>query len=156
MFIDSQLKVFDLRTNRPLPPLDVVMLQPFLIRAIPTLNSTILVVSQLGQFQLLDLRGLVTPETMMVNQLSSSTESAMACALDVGTSCEHVAFGDSCGIVHLWADHDDVKMLNPYSTQCSVFPDPVTNNLPSISWNDTDLNSDPLSAVPMSLTPHKG
>ena len=109
----------------------------------------------MGEFQLLDLRGLVTPSTMMVNQLSASSEGAMACALDVGTSCQCLVFGDSCGVVHLWADHEDA-VLNPYAAQPTVFPDEVQQDLPSVSWDDNDPNSAPLSAVPMCLTPHGG
>ena len=146
--------MFDLRANRPLPPCDVVMLQPFLIKAVPALSSTVLVLSQMGDFQLLDLRGLVTPSTMMVNQLSISTEGAMACAMDVGPSCQCVAFGDSCGGVHLWADHEEV-VFNPYSTQETVFPNETTGDLPYISWDDNDPNSAPLSAISMAVTPQK-
>ncbi len=152
LLIDCRLKVFDLRANRPLPPCDVIMLQPFLIKAVPALNSTVLVLSQMGEFQLLDLRGLVTPTTMMVNQLSLATEKGiMACAVDVGPSCHCVTFGDSCGTVHVWADHEKV-VFNPYSSQRTIFPSETNDDqLPSISWDENDPNSIPLSAVPMPL-----
>lgn len=125
------------------------MLQPFLVKAVPALNSTVLVLSQIGDYQLLDLRGLVTPSTMMVHHLSLDTEGAMACAVDVGPSCHCVAFGDSCGAVHVWADHEEV-MFNPFATQATVFPtETMEEELPYISWDDNDPNSAPLSAVPM-------
>ena len=98
------------------------MLQPFLLRCLPTVDSTILVLSQLGEFQLLDLRGLVTPSSMVVSRLNTSAEGVMACAVDVGTSCQCLAFGDSSGVVHLWADQEEVVM-NPYAVQNIAFPD---------------------------------
>ncbi len=74
----------------------------------------------------------------------------MACAVDVGPSCHCVAFGDSCGAVHAWADHDEV-VFNPYSSQATVFPCETTEQLPSISWDENNIDSAPLSAVPMPL-----
>lgn len=120
--MESQLKVFDLRFLRPMSPCDVTMLQPFLIRCVPALSSTVLVVSQMGEFQLLDLRGLVTPSNMVVGHINIRSEGVMACAMDVGPSCQCLAFGDSSGVVHLWADEEEVVM-NPYATQDTVFPD---------------------------------
>lgn len=120
--VETQLKVFDLRFLRPMSPCDVTMLQPFLLRCVPALDSTILVLSQMGEFQLLDLRGLVTPSSMVVSRLSTSSEGVMACAMDVGPSCQCLAFGDSSGVVHLWSDQEEVVM-NPYATQDTVFPD---------------------------------
>ena len=63
----------------------------------------------------------MTPSNMVVNHINTSSEEVMACAMDVGPSCQCVAFGDSSGVVHLWADQEDVVM-NPYSTQNIVFP----------------------------------
>ena len=123
--VDTQLKVFDLRFLRPMSPCDVTMLQPFLIRCIPAVESTVLVLSQMGEFQLLDLRGLVTPSSMVLNHLNTSAEGVMACAVDVGPSCQCLAFGDSSGMVHLWSDQEEVVM-NPYATQETIFPDPGT------------------------------
>ena len=79
----------------------------------------------------------------------------MACTMDVGpSSC--IAFGDSSGIVHLWTSQEPVEgeevAMNPYA-QPSVFPDELEET-PFISWDDDDLNSAPLSAIPMYLSPH--
>ena len=154
--MDCQLKIFDLRAMRPVTPINVTMLQPFLVKSYAHLSSTILVLSQMGEFQFLDVRGLVTPSNMIVNQLSINHEGgAMACTVDVGpSSC--IAFGDSSGIVHLWtsqetAEGEDVAM-NPYA-QPSVFPDELEET-PFISWDDDDPNSAPLSAVPTYLSTH--
>ena len=120
--VESQLKVFDLRFLRPMSPYDVTMLQPFLIRCLPAVSSTILVISQMGDFQLLDLRGLVTPSNMVVSHLNASAEGVMVCSMDVGPSSHSVAFGDSNGVVHMWSDQEEFVM-NPYATQDPVFPE---------------------------------
>lgn len=149
--VDCQLKIFDLRAMRLISPLNVTMLQPFLVKSYPHLGSTILVLSQMGEFQLLDVRGLVTPSNMIVHQLSVSHEGTVACTVDVGaSSC--IAFGDSCGIVHLWSNQEEDVTMNPYA-QPSVFPDEV-EEIPYISWDDDDPNTAPLSAVPMYLSTH--
>ena len=120
--VDTQLKVFDLRFLRSVSPCDVTAFQPFLVRHAPTLETSLLVLSQTGEFQLLDLRGLVTPSNMVVHRINTASEEVMACSMDVGPSCQCFAFGDSRGVVHLWSDREDV-MLNPYATQETVFPD---------------------------------
>ena len=131
--VESQLKVFDLRYLRPMSPCDVIMLQPFLIRCVPAVSSTILVVSQMGEFQLLDLRGLVTPSSMVVTRVNSDPEDTMTCAMDVGPSCQCLAFGDSSGVVHLWTDQEEGEgegeggvVMNPYTSQSTIFPDQGT------------------------------
>ena len=95
--MDCQLKVFDLRVLRPLPPVEVPLLQPLLLRCVPLQPSLVLVASQLGEFQFLDLRGLVTPYTMFLHQLSAPVEGTITCTVDISTSCQGIAFGDSCG-----------------------------------------------------------
>ncbi len=118
MCVDPQLKVFDLRTLRPLPPVSATMLQPLLVKCLPSWGNTgelkdasqlkvatngrcppppVLLLSQLGEFQFLDLRGLVTPSTMLLHHLSTSADGALACTMDVSPSCQCIAFGDSAG-----------------------------------------------------------
>ena len=53
------------------------MLQPYLLRSLPAFDSTILVVSQLGDFQFLDLRGLVTPSSMVVSHVNIGAEGGL-------------------------------------------------------------------------------
>ncbi len=99
------------------------MLQPFLIRSVPALEATLLVMSQTGEFQLLDLRGLVTPSSMVAHRLNTSSEEVLACAMDVSPSCQGLAFGDSSGVIHMWADREEA-IFNPFATQDIIFPDP--------------------------------
>ena len=129
--VDPQLKVFDLRMQRPIPPVDVTMLQPFLIRCVPALDSTVLVLSQLGEFQYLNLHGLVTPSSMVVPQLMTAScgggggsgAVVAACSMDVSPSWQCLAFGDSSGAVHLWSNGEE-PVMNSYA-QPTVFPNEV-------------------------------
>ena len=95
--VDPELSVIDLRMLHPLAPLPAPMAQPMLVKAMPSLPSTALLLSQLGKFQFVDIRGLLTPANMAVHQLQLPTESAMPCACDVSPSTHCLAFGDSCG-----------------------------------------------------------
>ena len=90
---------------------------------------------------------------MVVHQLTTCTEGAMACAMDVGPTCQCLAFGDSCGVVHMWSNQENV-IMNPYA-QPSVFPDEVQETLPHISWDEEDKESVPFSAIPMALAPRE-
>ena len=142
--VDPELSVTDLRMLRSLPPIPSTMPQPMLIKAMPALSSTILLLSQLGEFQFVDIRGLMTPATMTMHQLRLPTETAMPCTVDISPSCHCLAFGDSCGQlvythttqhthtcvvilllgkVHLWMCGED-SVMNAYA-QPSILPDQV-------------------------------
>ena len=137
--MESQLKVFDLRFLRPMTPCDVTLLQPYLLRSLSAFDSLILVLSQMGEFQVLDLRGLVTPTSMVVSRIDTVEEGGVVCAVDAGVSSQCLGFGDSSGVVHLWANREDGEggegreagqrgveddvVMNPYATHETVFPD---------------------------------
>lgn len=139
--VDPELSVMDLRMLRPLPPLPAPMPQPMLVRAMPSMPSTALLLSQLGEFQFVDIRGLMTPASMTLHQLQLPPEGAMPCACDVSSSSHCLAFGDSCGLsfsfslpplpvllphsgqVHLWVCGEEAAM-NTFA-QPSVLPDQV-------------------------------
>lgn len=53
-YSDPFVKVFDLRSVKPLPPIHFSP-GPFLCKFHPTLHGSLLVVSQLGNFQFFDL-----------------------------------------------------------------------------------------------------
>jgi PAB-dependent poly(A)-specific ribonuclease subunit 2 len=141
--VDPELSVMDLRMLRLLPPLPATMPQPMLVRSMPSLPSTALLLSQLGEFQFVDIRGLMTPAHMAVHQLQLPAEGAMPTASDVSPSCHCLAFGDSCGQVHLWMSGED-SVMNAYA-QPSVLPDQV-EACPQLSW---DGSGQPLAAIPL-------
>ena len=116
--VDPELSVTDLRMLRPLPPLPATMPQPMLVKAMPALPSAILLLSQLGEFQFVDIRGLMTPATMALHRLRLPAEGAMPCASDISPSCHCLAFGDSCGGSSLLTPHP--SPLTPHPSLLSV------------------------------------
>ncbi|XP_023932627.1 PAN2-PAN3 deadenylation complex catalytic subunit PAN2-like [Lingula anatina] len=99
MAVDRFLKVYDLRMLRAVTPIQL-MIDPMFLRFMPTYSTRIAVISQAGQFQLTDT-GAVTPASLFMYQVH--TEGAGIMAFDVSTSCQTMAFGDSAGILHLYA-----------------------------------------------------
>ena len=61
-----------------------------------------------------------THPTWWCNRLGMSSEEVLAYSMSVGPSCQCLAFGDSSGVVHLWAEREEV-IFNPYATQETVF-----------------------------------
>jgi len=135
---DRFLMVYDLRMMRSVAPIQVMM-EPMFLRIVPTYSDRICVVSQSGQFQLLE-QGAMTAESMIVYQVH--TEGAPIAAFDVGPSCNVIAFGDQGGYLHLFANCDDA-VFNPYSTPTEF---PSMEHAHPISYND-DLT--PFSILPM-------
>lgn len=67
---------------------------------------------------------------------------------DVSASKQALAFGDSEGCVHLWADTPDVT-FNTYSRETDFALPCIVDTLPHLDWNQ-DLV--PLSLIPVPLT----
>ena len=96
MCVEGHLQVFDLRARRLLPSLSVTT-QPLLLKHMPSsYGPTVLILSQMGEFTFVDLRGLLTPSTMVAHKLQMEG-GAMASAVDVSPSGQCIAFGDSYG-----------------------------------------------------------
>ncbi|XP_070565894.1 PAN2-PAN3 deadenylation complex catalytic subunit PAN2-like [Ptychodera flava] len=138
--IDRFLKVYDMRTMRALPPLQLPI-EPLFLRYVPTYTSRLAVVTQHGQFQLLDPCGLVTPGNMLLDQVNILGEIILA--FDVSSTCQALAFGEAGGYVHLWTDREDAH-YNAFSNETEL-ADPVEHLRPI--HIDDELT--PLSTIPM-------
>ncbi|KAM4796937.1 PAN2-PAN3 deadenylation complex catalytic subunit PAN2 isoform 3-T3 [Rhinophrynus dorsalis] len=140
---DRFLKVYDLRMMRAITPLQVHV-DPLFLRFIPTYTSRLAIISQRGQCQFCEPTGLASPADIF----HVSTVSQAIMSFDVSASKQVLAFGDSDGCVHLWADTHDAT-FNTYSRDTEFALPCMVDNLPHLDWIQ-DLM--PLSFIPVPLT----
>lgn len=108
---DRLLMVYDMRVMRAMAPIQVSM-DPTFLRFIPTIPNHIVVVSQLGSFQLVET---ITGGGMNTNMsFPVDTNGSLIVAFDVADSYQALAFGDSSGHVHLYSN-GPTTIFNAYS-----------------------------------------
>ncbi|RWS30393.1 PAB-dependent poly(A)-specific ribonuclease subunit PAN2-like protein [Leptotrombidium deliense] len=137
---DRFLMVYDLRMMRQVTPIQM-MFSPYLLRFVPAFSSRFCVVSQTGQFQLLDTSGSLTPPPLIHNV--DLTPDACITAFDVSTSCQAMAFADSAGYAYLFGASNEV-VFNNFS-QPTEFADTL-EPVPHIAFDDVLT---PYSTIPM-------
>ncbi|KAH8009972.1 hypothetical protein HPB51_023028 [Rhipicephalus microplus] len=136
--VDPFIKVYDLRVMRAVAPIQM-MFPPTLLRFVPAFTSRLFVVSQAGQFQLVDTSTLT--QASYIYQLE--TGGALVHTFDTSSSCQALAFGDNAGYLHLYGASAHVNFNN--FSQPTEFADPE-EPLHPIDINDEIA---PLSAIPM-------
>ncbi|XP_049859077.1 PAN2-PAN3 deadenylation complex catalytic subunit PAN2 [Schistocerca gregaria] len=146
--VDRFLMVYDLRMLRALAPLPVVV-DPLLLRFLPSFSSRLATVSALGQLQLLDTVAL---DSSGLSLYQVDTAGSMCLAFDVSSSCQCVALGDAGGSIHLLVSGpvsaaSTAPVFNTFSRE-TEFADPV-DPLPPIGFTD---DAPPLSTVPLPYT----
>uniref|UniRef100_UPI00358EBC1D PAN2-PAN3 deadenylation complex catalytic subunit PAN2 isoform X2 n=1 Tax=Myxine glutinosa TaxID=7769 RepID=UPI00358EBC1D len=143
MTCDPFLMVYDLRMMRAVTPLQVYV-EPMFVRFIPTYTDRLAIISLAGQLQFCEPMGLASPADVLPLGVVGQAVVSVA----VASSRQTLAFGDSGGCLHLWADGLQAT-FNTYSRE-TEFPLPcLTENLPHLDWND-DLA--PLSLIPTPYT----
>uniref|UniRef100_T1JEQ0 PAN2-PAN3 deadenylation complex catalytic subunit PAN2 n=1 Tax=Strigamia maritima TaxID=126957 RepID=T1JEQ0_STRMM len=137
--VDRFLMVYDLRVMRAVAPIQL-MLDPLLLRFVPSFSSRLAVVSQSGQFQLVET-GALTSSSLYMYHLNSQGSPCLT--FDVSSTYQAMAFGDAGGYVHLFCSSPDA-VFNHFShpTEFVEPPEP----LPFISVDD---NVTPLSSIPV-------
>lgn len=135
---DRFLKVYDVRMLRALSPVPVVG-EPFLLRFLPAFSSQLAVVSAMGQLQILDANA---PASSALQLFQVNTQGAMCMALEVSSSCQCVAVGDSGGYLHTFGSNSSV-IFNSFS-RGSEFADPIE---PLLSIPMDDFTT-PLTSIP--------
>lgn len=98
------------------------MLVPYQLRFLPSMSSRIVVLSSLGQVQLVDTAALSTP-AMSIFQVHSALEGSNTMCMDISPSNQCMAFGDTSNSIHLYSSVAE-PVLNPYARD-SEFADPV-------------------------------
>ena len=141
---DRFLMVYDLRILRAISPLQV-MVVPSQLRFLPSMSSRIVVLSSLGQVQLVDTAALATPQMSMFQIHSAAMEGCNIMSLDISPSNQCLAFGDTSNSINLYASVAD-PVLNPYARD-SEFADPIEQLSPM------DIN-DPLAIYASVPRPH--
>ncbi|KAH8102953.1 PAB-dependent poly-A-specific ribonuclease subunit PAN2 [Cristinia sonorae] len=135
-FPDPLVKLYDMRTMRPLPPVPFSAGPSFLNR-LPNRSSSIVVTSSEGLVNVVDASDPSDSEFYQLATPSYLTSVAVS-----GTG-SYLAFGDSEGTIHLLsAAEDGVTLpLNGFEGQPVEWAD-TPELLPEVSWSDnTPLNS---------------
>ena len=109
-----------------------VMILPEQLRFLPPLSSRIVVLSSMGQVQLVDTAAVSAPQ-FSVFQVALDTGSACS-SLDISPSNTCLAFGDTANSLHLYSSNSE-PILNPFARE-TEFADPV-QAYPPIDINDS-------------------
>ncbi|CAJ0827215.1 6249_t:CDS:10 [Entrophospora sp. SA101] len=129
LVIDPLVKVYDIRTMRPLVPIPFPS-GPYFLKMHPKLSTTAFMVSRTGQFHVCDIGN-----NSAIHFYQANTTSFVN-AIDISTSGEMLSFGDSASFIHLWCDREDSK-INAFSNpiELPAVPTPPPNI--DISENDS-------------------
>ena len=141
--VDPYLMVYDIRTLRPFPHVQVPI-DPVFVKFMPTYTLRCLVVSQTGQYV------LAQPDSIVVDpgiyQLNNQGQPIMDCC--VSNTYQSFGFGDSAGFIHIWSDRDETQLLFNHGDKAVVLPDEV----PHLDAFDIDDWSIPLTDIPTPYT----
>ena len=120
--IDRFLMVYDLRMVKAIAPIGMTF-APFLLRFVPVYASKFCVVSQTGQFQLMDTSASVSTPPPFLHNIDLPPGAAIS-AFDVSNSSQALSFADTAGYVYLFGASSEI-LFNPNS-QPTEFPDEVS------------------------------
>lgn len=136
--VDMFIKVYDLRVMRAVTPIQM-MFPPWLLRFVPAFTSRLFVVSQTGQFQLVDTSSAT--QSSYIYQLE--TGGARVLGFDTSSSCQCLAFGDAAGYLHLYGASSHVTFNN--------FSNPTEFADPEEPYHPIDINNEiaVLASIPM-------
>ncbi|KAF8479133.1 PAB-dependent poly-A-specific ribonuclease subunit PAN2 [Russula ochroleuca] len=132
---DPLVKIYDLRSMRPLSPLPFPS-GPAFINLLPMRSSSLVVTSNQGLVNIVD-----TSNPTSANEFYQLDTPAFISSAAVSPTGAYMAFGDSDGVIHIMTAANDDMPFNGYEGQPVEWADPP-EPLPEIDWTDsTPLNS---------------
>lgn len=134
---DPLVRVYDVRKLRPLPPITFPS-TPAFARLHPSDTSKLVIASQEGSFQVVDMQ---TPAAQW--QYQQLDVKSYITSMAISPQADYIAFGDADGQVHIWGNGSD----GPFNGYDGIKPDwpDAAEPTPSIKWEERT----PLSAVGM-------
>lgn len=144
---DSMLKIYDLRTMRPLTPVLFPLGGIMDFCFLPNFSSTLAVCAPSGLWQILDAETPI-PDTQNFYTMDHKDPRTIITAINISSTGNLIYFGDSSGIVHCWSDKtqdvNDVSeiTMNSYSAPVDYVP---THVPPPLHMNEHT----PLDVMPL-------
>ena len=111
---DRFLMVYDLRILRAISPIQIHLV-PYQLRFLPSMSSRIVVLSSVGQVQLVDTATLSNPQVNLF-QVNLGIDGCSTISMDISPSNQCLAFGDTANSVHLYSSVSD-PVLNPFARE---------------------------------------
>ncbi|KAH9999109.1 PAB-dependent poly-A-specific ribonuclease subunit PAN2 [Russula vinacea] len=132
---DPLVKIYDLRSMKPLSPLPFPS-GPAFINLLPMRSSSLVVTSNQGLVNIVD-----TSNPTSANEFYQLDTPAFISSAAVSPTGAYMAFGDSDGVIHIMTAANEDMPFNGYEGQPVEWAD-SPEPLPEIDWTDsTPLNS---------------
>ncbi|KAI0059101.1 PAB-dependent poly-A-specific ribonuclease subunit PAN2 [Artomyces pyxidatus] len=134
---DPLVKLYDLRSMRPLPPVPFPA-GPAFLNMLPRRSSSLVVTSNQGLINIVD-----TSDPSNASEFYQLDTPAFISSAAVSPTGAYMAFGDADGAIHIMtaAEEDGMLPFNGYDGQPIEWAD-TAEPLPDIEWTDTTpLNS---------------
>ncbi|KAF8889778.1 WD40-repeat-containing domain protein [Gymnopilus junonius] len=129
-FPDPLVKIYDLRTMRPLPPIPFSA-GPAFIHALPNRTSSIAIISNQGLINIVDVSNISA-----FNEFYQLDIATYITSTSISPSATYMAFGDAEGTIHLMSQAVGDTPFNGYEGQPVPWAD-TPSPLPDIQWTQS-------------------